>query len=134
MVGSITILFAARSEVFAQGALDLWKQAQQFQEEGNREQALTLYTEGLSREPQHPHAHKAYNNRGLLYYASGDCEKALADFDSAIELNSGDSECYYNRGNAYRCLAMVDRAIGDYTRSIQFNPGNGAAYNNRGSL
>ena len=36
LVGCITILLAAGTEVFAQGALDLWKQAQELQKEGNR--------------------------------------------------------------------------------------------------
>jgi len=131
---SLLALFVIYDGSYGESALDYWRKAQQLQEQGNLKQALELYTQGLHIEPQHQHAYKIYNNRGLLYCAYGNYLKALDDFNKAIECNPKDSELYYNRANAYRALKMVEQAILDYTITIQLDPHNALAYNNRGNL
>ena len=77
VIASLSALLIVTSGVYAQGALEYWKQAQQLAKEGNHVKALELYSQGLSLDPLNQSADRAYNNRGLLYYASGDCRKAL---------------------------------------------------------
>ena len=50
----------------------------------------------------------AYNNRGLAYYQKGECDKAIADFSEAIELDPEDPETYYNRAKAYSKKEVYD--------------------------
>ncbi|HEU5380377.1 MAG TPA: tetratricopeptide repeat protein [Ktedonobacteraceae bacterium] len=66
--------------------------------EGNRQEAIQLYTEYLERNPK---ASAAYGNRANLYKALGDLEKAEADYKSAISLNPQDP---VNRSNYARLL------------------------------
>ena len=43
----------------------------------------------------------AFLARGNAYYAKGDCDKAIADYDQAIQLKPDFAMAYYNRGLAY---------------------------------
>ncbi|HEY9702682.1 MAG TPA: tetratricopeptide repeat protein, partial [Allocoleopsis sp.] len=63
----------------------------------------------------------------------GDYQGAIADYNSAIELNPNYTIAYNNRGNAYRNLKEYQKAIADYNRAIELNPNYTIAYNNRGN-
>lgn len=73
-----------------------------------------------------------YSSRGIYYLGSGEPQKALADFNRALELDSAFPEIYLNRGNAFYDLNIYDSAVSDYSRSIikdKINPSK--AYINR---
>jgi len=72
-------------------------------------------------------------NRGLSFDHLGQSERAIEDYDKAIELNPGLAMAYNNRGNAYYALGQSERAIADYDKAITLNPGDAAAYTNRGT-
>ena len=75
----------------------------------------------------------AYYNRGLAYFYEGDYDRAIADFDKAIELKPDDAVAYNNRGNAYADKGKYDRAIADFDKAIELKPDDAVAYNNRGA-
>jgi len=75
---------------------------------------------------------KAYNNRGVAYAKLNEYERAIKDYDKAIELNPNYAETYYNRGNAYAKLNKYERAIKDFSKAIELNPNYAKAYGNRG--
>ena len=59
-------------------------------------------------------------------------EKAIEDYNKAIELNPNFAGAYNNRGLAYYELNKHERAIDDYNKAIELNPIFAMAYYNRG--
>ncbi len=74
----------------------------------------------------------AYNNRGNAYDDKGDVDRAIADYNAALQIDANYAAAYYNRGIAWRRKGDLDRAIADYDQAIKLNP-TATAYNNRGS-
>lgn len=62
----------------------------------------------------------------------GVLEKALDDFDKAIEIDNQNSIIYANRGLVNRKMENYEKAIEDYSSEIKLGPPNNIkAYNNR---
>jgi len=59
-------------------------------------------------------------------------DKAIADFNKAIELDPADAEGYYNRGTAYGAKGEYDKAIADFNKVIDLDPEYALAYGTRG--
>ena len=70
--------------------------------------------------------------RGIAWKAKGDFDRAIADFDQAIELDPKYCSAYFNRGIAWASKGDFDRAIADYDQAIRLDPKNAKAYYNRG--
>ncbi len=71
--------------------------------------------------------------RGNAYRAKGDYDRAIADYDQTIKLETECDACtYHNRGLAYHHKGDYDRAIADYDQAIQLQADHACAYNNRG--
>ncbi|RKY13529.1 MAG: hypothetical protein DRP82_05285, partial [Planctomycetota bacterium] len=70
--------------------------------------------------------------RGTVWAEKGDFDRAIEDYDRAIELNPKLAEAYYNRGNAWAMKGEYDRAIEDWTKVIELDPKFALAYTNRG--
>jgi tetratricopeptide (TPR) repeat protein len=86
-------------------------------------------------------AARIYFFRGDAYARSGDFEKAIVDFNQAIELDSeyevARKRCavaYTSRGDTYDELGDLKKAIADYTRAIELDSKYAAAYNSRGNV
>ncbi len=75
----------------------------------------------------------AYIKRGNAYSELKEHEKAIKDYNKAIELNPNVSQAYYNRGLAYGELKQYEKAIKDYNKAIELNPNDAHSYNNRGT-
>ena len=71
-------------------------------------------------------------NRGTDYYEEDEYDRAILQFNRAIEINSGFAEAYCNRGTAYYAKYEYDKAISDYNNALEINPKDAMAYNNRG--
>ena len=74
----------------------------------------------------------AFNNRGNAYYAKGQFDRAIKDYDEAIRLKPDLAEAFSNRGNVYRKKGQFDRAIEDYDKAIHLKPEDGQVFANRG--
>ena len=72
----------------------------------------------------------AYNNRGVGYASINQLDRAMADYNIAIELNPGLPEAYTSRGLAYGS-DDYERAIVDFNRTIQLKPTYATAYAGR---
>jgi len=88
------------------------------------ESAIQTLTEHLIANPANG---IAYNNRGLAYSEIGQGEKALLDFEKAMEFSQGDPNPFVNRGDLFQRAQPVGRfaeAIDDYSRAISIEPNN----------
>jgi tetratricopeptide (TPR) repeat protein len=72
------------------------------------------------------------HNRGVAHFSKGDYERAISDYDQAMQLDPNYAAAYNNRGNAYRQKGEYDRAISDYDQAIRLDPKYALAYSNRG--
>lgn len=59
-----------------------------------------------------------YVNRGIIYVAMQDYQKAARDYNKAIELSDDVAEAYVNRGNLWFVAQHYNKAIEDYDRSL----------------
>eukprot|EP00002_Diphylleia_rotans_P001090 TRINITY_DN10606_c0_g1_i1.p1 TRINITY_DN10606_c0_g1~~TRINITY_DN10606_c0_g1_i1.p1 ORF type:complete len:2430 (+),score=473.52 TRINITY_DN10606_c0_g1_i1:534-7292(+) len=71
-------------------------------------------------------------NRGVLQKISGDRRSAVADFNTAIKINSVYGPAYFNLGNIYFEDRDWEAALQQYDSSIMYNPEEPSAYVNRG--
>ena len=72
-------------------------------------------------------------NRGDAYYDKGDYDRAIADYNEAIQLDPKLAFAWNHRGNAYYVKGDYDRAIADYNEAIRVDPKRAAAWSNRGN-
>ena len=70
--------------------------------------------------------------KGVSYQDKGQWDKAIAEYNKAIEINPSYAEAYYNRGVAYGRKGQYDQAISDCNKVIELNPSYAKAYYNRG--
>ena len=76
---------------------------------------------------------QAYSSRATAWWDKKDYDRAIKDYDVALQLNPQDAGTFNNRGNAWKAKKDFVRAIKDYDRAIQINPNFGVAYHNRSS-
>jgi tetratricopeptide (TPR) repeat protein len=82
----------------------------------------------------------AYASRGQEWYVRHDYDKAIKDFDRAIDMTpkealeygEGSVLAYGNRGNAYSAKNDSKNAIASYTAAIAIDPKYPAGYTGRG--
>ena len=70
-------------------------------------------------------------NRGIVKDTIGDHAGAVADCDSALELDPKDAVAYNTRGGAKRNLGDIVGAIADYDRALEIDPDNQIYVDNR---
>jgi len=71
-------------------------------------------------------------NRGILYMAAKDYERAAKDFEAAVKLNPPSGEVFVNRGNLSFLSDAYPDAINEYTRALELGlDKNHIAYYNR---
>ena len=75
---------------------------------------------------------KAYCKRGKIDEENGALDKAMADYDTAIEYAPHNAHAYYDRGNLKNTMGDKEGAIADYNRAIQLDPNDAQAYERRG--
>lgn len=69
-----------------------------------------------------------YVKEGTTLTKSHQYDKAIADFNKAIELNPKLEVAYGERGIIYLATNKYDKAITDFNKVIEFNPKNELAY------
>lgn len=65
------------------------------------------------RQVEEPRDAEAYYNRGNAYDDKGEYDRAIADYNKAIEINPRDDKAYNNRGSAYYYKGEYNRAWED---------------------
>ena len=75
---------------------------------------------------------KEWSNKGISFAMSGEYERAIEDFNKAIELDVNYTEAYLYRGSAYDELKEYERAIEDYNKTIELDVNYTKAYYARG--
>lgn len=107
----------------------LRQQALNAAQKGRCAEAIAIFTQLIKR---NPNSATDYNNRGLVYFQSGQREAALEDYNYAIDLNPRLDSAYNNRANYYAAEGDFLEAILDYDTAIDLNPGNVRAWINQG--
>jgi len=74
-----------------------------------------------------------YFNKAEEYLHSGQYQKAVENYDKAINKKPDYINAYFNRGYAYAALGYDNQAIKDYDKVIELNPSAAGAFNNRGT-
>jgi tetratricopeptide (TPR) repeat protein len=89
---------------------------------GQYEQAVAAFTRSIERSPGD---YEAYVSRGCSYDMLGEVDKALADFDKAVELTRDSkpdlAEVYYNRGATYHQDGKLAEALADYREVLRLD-------------
>ena len=76
---------------------------------------------------------EAFNNRGMAYRSKDDIDRAIQDYNRAIQINPKSASAFNNRGVAYDYKGDYERAIQDYDQAIKLTPAFAQAYFNRGN-
>lgn len=97
--------------------------------QGDYTSAIALLTQLIHR---HPYSADDYNNRGLIYFQSGERQKAIADYNKALQLNPELDSAYNNRANYYASVGQLAEALTDYEQALDLNPGNIRTWINQG--
>jgi tetratricopeptide (TPR) repeat protein len=59
---------------------------------------------------------------GYNHYNAGEYQKALDDYDRAIQLDPQYTDAYHNRGRVYYDLKEYQKALADYDSALQLDP------------
>jgi tetratricopeptide (TPR) repeat protein len=97
--------------------------------QGDYTKAIALLSQLID---SHPLNAVDYNNRGLIYFQSGESQKALCDYNTAMQLNPKLASAYNNRANYYAACGELGAALADYDQALDLNPRHVRAWINRG--
>src|SRR5262245_20685756 len=64
----------------------------------------------------------AYYKRGVAYQDKHEHDRAIADFNKAIEIDPKRNDAYVHRARAYEGLERRAAAIADYRRALALDP------------
>ena len=78
--------------------------------------ALALAFAACAAQAQSPPAAEDHHKRGLALWQRGELDRAIAEFDKAIELNPRLADTYGNRGLAWLMLGNLAKAQADFAR------------------
>jgi tetratricopeptide (TPR) repeat protein len=78
-----------------------------------------IYTELIQREPNQG---RFYTLRASSWWALGKADKALEDFDRAIELGYKESHAFVSRGLFHASVGNYEEAIADYEQALTIDP------------
>jgi tetratricopeptide (TPR) repeat protein len=85
----------------------------------------------------------AHNNLGFLFLRKGELDKAVSEFQTALDIRSGNTQSHYNLGtalvqsnlgNALAREQLWDAAIDHLQEAVRLRPDYGDAYFNLGSV
>lgn len=101
-------------------------------QQGNYKDAIVLLSLLIDRNLKRANSVNDYNNRGLLYFQTGQFALALADYNQALQLNDRLAKVYNNRANCYASMGRPMEALFDYETALDLNPANIHARMNQG--
>ena len=72
-----------------------------------------------------------YGVRGIAHAEGWELDRAIQDYNKALELDPDDASVYRSRGLAFIQKGVLDRARRDLDKAIELSPGYATAYNDR---
>ncbi len=108
-----------------------FKTALAMHQQGQLDQAETLYKEILQSQPQH------FDALQLLATIAAQRKNSITAvklFDQALNINPNHASVLNNRGNALRDLNRPEEALDSYNRALKIKPDYVEALNNRGNV
>jgi Flp pilus assembly protein TadD len=97
------------------------------QQAGYWRDSVTLWSHAVACTRQNGIAH---NNLGIALARRGDLDRAIAQYETALEIMPTYSEAYNNRGLALARRRDFDQAIADYQTALKLKPDYSQARNN----
>lgn len=110
---------------------DIYNNALELHQVGKLPEALELYYQVISLDPNH---YKALNNIGCIMNDLHDNAQALLYLNKAKELDPEDSMAFYNSGYVYEQKKRYKLAIKEYTSAIECDPFFPSSYERRSTL
>lgn len=99
---------------------ELYASAQTKALNDDRQSAIQLLEQLLAKAPEHPQGH---NDLGVLYYESGDMEKAQTHYEQASRLQPENEIFQKNLADFYWvALADPEKAMQQYVQALKLNP------------
>ncbi len=119
----------SNGQLYAYGDQDLRSCALKSAKTGDFYFAIAALNQLIER---HPDNAIDYNNRGLIYFQSGEKRLAVRDFNKALQINPTLASAYNNRANYYAAIGDLEAALGDYEKALDLDPSHVRAWINRG--
>lgn len=94
-------------------------------------ESVEIYSELITENPKQG---RLLTLRASAWWARGETEKALADFDAAISLGYDEPHAYASRGMFLASTGKFEAAIEDFTTAIVKDPKDTACYLNRAGV
>jgi tetratricopeptide (TPR) repeat protein len=101
-----------------------WRQSRTYQNDE------TLWRTTLAR---NPNCWMAYDNLGNIFFRKGQVDKAIAQFQKALEVHPDDAVAHNNLGNALVQKGRLDEAIAQHRKALEIDPGYAEAHYNLGN-
>ncbi len=99
---------------------------------GEFAKAIENFNKAIAFDPENV---SAYVNRGNVYLQQSLWNKALADYNRAVEIDPKlTGRVYYNRGTIYEIQGKLEEALADYDLAIELRSSLYPAYFKRGNL
>jgi len=112
-----TLLPVAASAIFAMlSAAALADDKSDCRNNGNRDLQIKGCSALIERDAKDA---MAYHNRGVAYQFKGDLDRAIADYNKAIELRPNYARAYESRGSAYASKGVFTNAVADVTKASE---------------
>jgi tetratricopeptide (TPR) repeat protein len=109
----------------------LFEEAKLAHDQGNFEDEIALWNDVVAMNISTIQAAPAVMNRGNAYSAKGDLDRALQDYNQAIEINPENAGAYVNRALVLAKKGDSESAMNDYAKAISLNPKQWEAYFDR---
>lgn len=90
---------------------------------------VTLWSDVLSK---YPTLAMAYNSRGFVLLERKEYNKALSDFNQALQIDRNCTDAYINRGSIFLIKKEYSKAISDFNEALNKNKNDTDAYFNLG--
>ncbi|MGH9767995.1 MAG: tetratricopeptide repeat protein [Blastocatellia bacterium] len=121
---------------FAQPSADLLSQFAEAESRGALDTAITLGERILQLDSTDSSVRRktavAYQSRGLIRSNRLDHDRAISDFNRAIELDPSKAELFLARGARFHSRGKYKQAVEDFTRAVQMEPNEASCYFARG--
>jgi serine/threonine protein kinase/Tfp pilus assembly protein PilF len=96
----------------------------------NAAEALPFIQAARALRPENP---EVLANRGEAWQYMKEYDRAIRDYDEAIQLDPKYAQAFSNRGAAWHKKKEYDRAMRDFDEAIRLDPKDAKAFNNRGN-